>query len=304
MLTQSQFNTLLIPLIYHHFDVGMNRVPSLRARLFNVQGSTFAEEKGTGLGGMSVEAWDVYKNSGEQGKKGRLDFDQLYTQTYTHEEYPVEVVIQKKLILNDQYGQIRRIIQRVGISAEQKMEIDAAGLLNNAFASGTTWSDGDPLCSASHPTGPHGGSSSYSNRGTAALTANNLKAARVTMMRFKNDKGTEIGLMPNELWVPPELEEEALKITKSRMEPDSANNADNPKAAQEWTVVPWLRLTNTKNWFIADSMWRQEVVNWYNRETTQIMLTHETTTELVYEFKLHYSRGVDDWRWILGNEVA
>lgn len=299
MLTQEQFNSLLIPVIYHHFELGMSRVPSLRGRLFNVQGSVLAEEKGTGMGGMSPDAWNVYNTT---GKKGRLDFDELYTQSYTHEEYPVEVVIQKKLVLNDQYGKIANIVRRVGISAEQKMEIDAASLLNNGFSTNHNWSDGKPLCSATHPKGP-GQSGTYSNRLTTALTKDAVSAARVAMMRFKDDKGNEIGTMPNELWVPPELEDKAIEITQSLLDPSSANNAVNSQASR-WTVVPWLRLTDTNNWFVADGMWRQEVVNWYNRESTQIMMTHETTTEVVYEFKLHYSFGVDDWRWILGHEVT
>lgn len=291
-------------MIYHHFEVGMSRVASMRGRLFNEQGSSLAVENGAGLGGMSVDAWDVYKSNGPNGQKGRLTFDELYNQAYIHEEYPVELVIQKKLLLNDQYGRIQDTIRRAGISGEQKMEIDAAGLLNLAFDSATTWSDGVPLCSASHPVGKHAGSAVYSNRGTSALTPTAIKTTRVTMMRFKDDKSNEIGTMPNELWVPPELEEEAWKATKSRMESDSANNADNPKAAQSWTIIPWLRLTDPKNWFMVDGMWRQEVAKWYNREATQIMLVAENTTELVYEFKLHYSFGVDDWRWIYGNEVA
>jgi hypothetical protein len=304
MLTKSQFNTLLIPIIYHHFEVGVSRVPSLRARLFNIQTSKLAQENGTGMGGISVDTWNVYKESGESGKKGRIDFDQLYTQTYTHVEYPVELVIKKNLVLNDQYGKINRYVQRVGISAEQKMEIDAASLLNLAFDSGVLWSDGDPLCSASHPVGPHAGAGTYSNRGTSALAATALKNARVAMMRLKDDKNNEIGVMPGELWVPPELEETAYSLVRSTGDPETANQGANPKAAQNWTVVPWLRLTDTKNWFIVDPMWRQEVVNWYVREITTPLLTHETTTEVVYEFKLHYSFGCDDWRWIYGNEVS
>ena len=98
MLNSTDFSTFLIPVIYHHLDLGMNSVPSLRSTLFNVQDSSLAEEKGTGLGGMSPDEWDVYKNSGSQGLKGRLVFDQLYTQTYTHQEYPVRVVIQESVV--------------------------------------------------------------------------------------------------------------------------------------------------------------------------------------------------------------
>ena len=299
MHLQSQFDSLLVPMIYHHFEVGTNRVPSLRSRLFNVQGSMFAEEKGTGMGGMSPDAWDVYKSTGQ---KGRLEFDQLFTQSYVHQEYPVQVAIEKRLILNNQYSRIIDIIRRVGMSAEQKMEIDAASLLNNAFSTSHTWSDGKRLCAADHPKGPHT-SGNYSNRGTTALSAASVSSTRTTMMRFKDDKGNEIGLMPNELWVPPELEDKAIEITQSLMTPDDANTAANPQQ-NRWTVVPWLRLTDTNNWFMVDGTWRQEVVRWYNREEIQVMLVEESTTHVVYEFKLHYSFGVDDWRWIYGHEVS
>ena len=167
MLTQSQFDSLLLPVIYHHFDLGASRVPSLRARMYSVLDSTLYQERGTGMGGMSPDTWDQYAAS---GRKGRLDLDELYTQNYTHVEYPVELVIQKKLVLNDQYSQIQSLISRAGMSAEQKMEIDAASLFNNAF-SGSTWSDGVALCATTHPKSPAKSSGVYSNKGTSALTA-------------------------------------------------------------------------------------------------------------------------------------
>lgn len=300
MLTQSQWDTLLTPVIYHHFGVGMNMVPSMRTRLFNVQGSLLAEEKGTGIGGFSVDAWNQYKNSGQ---KGSLDLNQLYTKTYTHLEYPVKLRIEKKLLLNDQYSIINQIVRRAGISAEQKMEIDAASVLNNAFDSNYTGADAVSLCSASHPAGPSASATLQSNTGTKALTEAAVSETRVTMMRFKDDKNNEIGLTPNELWVPPELEDKALKIVRSTNEPGTANNDANAQAGR-WTVVPWQRLTGTKAWFMVDSVWRQEVVNWYNREVVVPMLVAEDTTHLTYELKLHYSYGFDDWRWIFGHNPS
>lgn len=299
MLRQEQFNALLIPVIYHHFELGQSRVPSLRGQLFSEENSGLAEERGTGMGGIAPDAWNQYKVS---GVKGRLDFDQLYTQSYVHVEYPVELVIEKRLILNDQYRKVNDIISRAGMSAETKMEIDAASLLNNAFSTSYNFSDGKPLCATDHPKSTQGGGT-YSNKGTTALDATALSAARIAMMRFKDDKGQEIGVVPNELWVAPELEDTALTITKSLNDPASANNAINPQATR-WVVKTWMRLTDTNNWFITDSAWRQSVVKWYNREALQVMMTHETTTEVIYELKLHYSFGADDWRWIYGSEVT
>lgn len=299
-ISSSQFSTLLIPAIYHHFNLGMGLVPSMRSTLFNVQGSSLAAENGVGLGGIAPDAWDIYKSN---RTKGRLTFDQLYTQTYTHVEYPVQVRIEKKLLLNDQYGQINRIAQKVGISAEQKMELDAASLLNNAFSASYTFSDAVALCSASHPKSPSS-SATYSNRGTSALTADAVSATRVAMMHTKDDKGNEIGIMPDELWVPPELEDQAIKITQSLRDPGNANNDANAQGNGRWKVIPWLRLTDTNNWFMSSSVWRKQTTNWYEREATQMMVVDETTTDITYEFKLHYSYGVDDWRAWYGHEVV
>lgn len=300
MLRQSNFDTLLLPMIYHHFELGMTRIPSMRTQLYNAQSSTLAEERGTGLGGMSPDAWNQYKKS---GKPGSLDMDQLFTQSYVHEEYPVRLSIEKRLIINDQYGKIQQYIRRAGISAEQKMEIDAFSLLNNAFSSGTTWADGKSLCATDHPFSPHVSGTTYSNKGTSALSKDAVSATRVLMSRFKDDKGNELGFAANELWVPTELEDTAITITKSLQDPDTANNAVNPQAGR-WTVKVSQRLSDTNNWFMADSVMRQEVVNWYEREPMQVMLVDETTTHIVYELKLHYSYGTDDARWIYGHEVA
>ena len=299
VLRQEQFDSLLTPIIYHHFEIGVNRVPSLRGRLMNVQNSTLAEEKGTGMGGISPDAWNQYTSA---GRKGRLDLDQLYTQTYTHVEYPVELVIEKRLLLNDQHGRIQDLVRRAGISAEQKMEIDAASVFNKAFT-GKTWADGKALCATDHPVSPNKSSGTYSNEGTSALSKAAVSETRINMMRFKDDKGNEIGLMPNVLLVPPELEDTALEIANSVLDPASGNNAINPQAGR-FSVITWQRLTDTNAWFMIDDVWRQEVVNWYNREALQVMMTHETTTEIIYELKLHYSFGVDDWRWIYGHNPS
>lgn len=295
MHIQNQFDTLLIPTLYHHFELGMLSVPMVRDRLFTVRPSTMATEKGVGIGGMSVDAWDVYKQS---GSKGSLEFSQLYTQTYTHQEYAVRFSVKKQLVMNDQYGVIERQLQGIGMSGANHMEIDAATLLNNAFAT-TTWSDGQFLCDTDHPVG----STTHSNDGSTALSESAVSATRILMMRFPDDKGNPLGVVGDELIVPPELEDTALKITRSILNPETGNNAMNPQQGR-FNVIVVPRLTDTNNWFMSSSAWRRQVVNWYEREPLTIMQVDEDTTDLVFEAKLHYSYGVDDWRWIYGHAVA
>lgn len=296
--------SLLLPQIYHHFDLGMKRVPVLRDQLFNVQGSTLFEERGAGIGSMDNEAWDGFKNTGQPGE---LDFDVGYVKTYSHVEYPVNFNIRKNLIINDQYGIMGRNNARIGRSAQNKMEIDAASILVNAFTDSAEFhgGDGKPLCSASHPDSPKSSSNVQSNTGTSALTESAVSATRIKMQRFKDDKNDEVGALPNELWVPPELEDTALKIVGSQLLPGTANNDMNPQnMAGRWRVIPWHRLTNTKNWFMIDGVLRQELVNWYNREPFQLIVISEDLVWVRLQAKLHYSFGWDDWRWIYGHKPA
>lgn len=295
----SNLDALLRPIIQHYFDVGMTKVPTMRSRLFRMLSSQQASEEGVGFGGMAVGAWDVWDAS---GKKGQLSMDQLYTETYVHKEYPVELIIPRKLIINNKVGNtVADFLMNAGRSAEIKMENDAAAFFNNAFT--TLRADGVALCASNHPVSRHATGTTQSNLATTALTEDNLSSSRITMSKVEDDKGNLLGAMANEILLPMELENAARKITQSAQEPGSANNAINPEAGK-WSIVPWLRLTDTNNWFIMDSVLREMSLKWYTRESLMMMLTHETTTELVYELKLHYSYGCDDWRWIRGHQVS
>lgn len=298
MMRQSQIDTLITPVISHFFDVGMSRVPVMRNELFTVLNSTLAYEKGVGLGGFSVDAWNQYANSGH---KGQLSFDQLYSHTYTPLEYVAQLMIEKRLLQNDQYGVVQQAARKAGMSGNIKMEVDAAGLLNNAFAT-VTFGDGKTLCATDHPRSPHD-ATTQSNSGTTALSAAAVESTRLLMRAFTDDKNNLIGVNPDELWVPPALEKTAWEIVNSINIPDSANNNANFYNGK-MRVKVWDRLTDSNNWFMADSLWRAECAKWYNRQAPEIMLVDESTTHLTYELKLYYSFGVDDWRWIYGHAVA
>ena len=295
---------LLLPQIYHHFDLGAKNVPVMRDQLFNIQGSTLFEERGAGIGSMGNEAWDGFKNTGQVGE---LDFDAGYEKAYVHQEYPVNFKIRIKLILNDQYGQMNKNNSRLGASAQRKMEIDAASILNNAFTDSAAFHGGDdkPLCSASHPDSPARSGNTQNNTGTSPLTEAAVSATRVSMKAFKDDKNDITGVEPNELWVPTNLEDKAIKIVGSALLPGTANNDTNPQnLAGRWRVIPWARLDATKAWFMVDGTMRHDLVNWYNREVFRIIVKSEDLVWLQLQAKLHYSFGWDDWRWIFGHNPS
>jgi len=298
-MTSSQWDNLLLPAIYRFFDIGRNMREGLRSQLFNVQSSTRSKEESVGHGGVSADAWDAYKNS---GRVGTVDFNQGYKATYQHETYPVRMEIERTLLEDDQYGVISDYARKLGISAETKMERDAASVFNNAFSTSYAGPDGKALCATTHPRNPNK-TGNLVNSGTSALTKATVSETRQALMALEDDAGNILGMTPDVILVPPELEDAALEIANSVNDPSSANNAINPQAGR-FQVVPWHYLTDSNNWFMIDSVWMRENLRWYNRVELEFMLVHEDSVSIVYEARMRYSFGWDDWRWVYGHAVS
>lgn len=300
VMRSSNWAELLLPTIYNFYDIGRELRPELRPQIFNVLTSNRADERTVGYGGIAPNAWDNYQKN---GVKGRVDFDKGYTQTYTHEEYVVTFEVERKLLDDDQYGVIAgERARKLGVSATQKMEMDAASVFNNAFDTSYTGADGKPLCSTTHPRNPNK-TGNLVNSGTYSLTKSNLSLVRQAMMATEDDAGNILGMMPNAIMVPPELEDTALEIVNSQQDPDSANNTINPQQGR-FQVIPWHYLTDSNNWFMMDTVWMRESLKWYTRSPLEITVLDQTSTEAVYEAYMRYSYGWDDWRWIYGNQVS
>lgn len=296
----SNWGELLIPSIYNFFDIGRQLRPHLRSTLFNVQTSTRDREESVGYGGIAPDAFDTYKNSGQ---KGSVSFDQGYKTTYQHVEYPVTFTVERRLMDDDQYGVMAgERARKLGLAAEQKMERDAAAVFNNAFSSSYPGGDGKALCSTTHPRNPNK-SGNLVNKGTSALTADAVESTRIEMETTEDDAGNILGMMPDTILVPPALRNKALEIANSPLDPESANNAINPEAGT-YNVIAWPHLTDSNNWFMIDSVWMGLSLKWYDRVGPEITLTHQTSTEAMYDLYMRYSYGWDDWRWIYGHEVA
>ena len=72
----------------------------------------------------------------------------------------------------------------------------------------------------------------------APLTIQNYVAARTAMMRLRGDQGRILGIKPNTMVVPPELEDDALHILNTEL---TETGGSNPyKATAELVVTPFL----------------------------------------------------------------
>jgi phage major head subunit gpT-like protein len=299
----SQFAKALIPGIYRFFDIGFSMRPSIRQGMFAQLDSDRAFEEWVGVGGMDPTPFMQYIN---QGTIGQLDFNQGYTTRMTAEEYPVDIILERKLVDDDKYGVINTRAQRAAAAFDQLQEQQAADVFNNAFdATNYAGVDGQSLCDGAHPASPSDTGTTFSNSGTSALTKDSVEATKILMQSYTDDAGNKMGVMPNVLLVPPALEEQARIITGSMNDPDSANNAINVQY-QRWQVIPWFYLTDSNNWFMIDSTAMQMSLFWVNRIPFGISNEGMNMNQVQIRYPLYsrYTYGYIDWRWIYGHNVA
>lgn len=286
------------PIVYEWFMQSVENIPSLIPELYDVQTTNDLSVYSLGVGGAPVEVWDVYKNT---GRAGAIEPDKGYPKTFTLVEYPVRLPIKKLYLQTDKTGLIREAIQEVAISAAQKRERDAASVFNNSFSSSFLGPDGVSLCNASHPAGPDNTGTLFDNTGTEAFSYTAVKNARVEMRQWKDGQGNPLYVKGSLCLLPIELENSALEIFGADGKPGTANNDANATRGFQYRV--WDDLSDAESWWMLDPMRTKRFLKWYNFRGFETMVVEETTTDIVYEFKMTYVFGWRHWSFVYGNQV-
>jgi Mu-like prophage major head subunit gpT. len=302
----SQWAELLSPQLSEAFYIGFSddgRRSSLIPSLFGVRNSQRAFEEHLGVGVLSSQGWN-FEDS------GRVQYDERnkgYVARLTHKEFSKGHIVQRKLI-DDNLTQIAfDDAGALGDSAFRQREKSAANVFANAFSTGTDvdgFSNVGPdavcLCSGSHPRSADD-STTQSNAGSSVLSKDAVSTTRITMQRITDDRGDLMDVMPDQLLIPPELEDTAATITRSTLDPNSANNAVNPQNGRFSTLV-WHYLTDATNWFMLDSGRVRRSILWYERIPVEYSKTFDAETQQVRgSAYMRYSRGWRDWSGIHGH---
>ena len=300
-MTSGSFADLIDKRVTKLFFDEYKQLPSRKAELFSVEKSNDAYEKvsevGT-VGNFTAFTGTVTYQSQNQG----------YDTLATHVEFANGIQIERKLYDDDRHGVWERRPVALAQSAQRSVEIDAATLLNNAFSVDTTFysnTENVALCSDSHTTTSGASTSTgFDNKTTAALSATSLAAARVQMVNFRGDQAERISVMPDSLWIPPDLYDVAYEITESMGKPDTANNNRNVHYGK-YDIKEWNFLTDTNNWFLTDSRMQKQWVVWYDRVPLEFAFAEELDN-LVAKWRayMRYSYLWANWRWILGASVS
>lgn len=236
-------------------------------------------------------------------KQGDIKFEdevQGYKTTYTHTAYVSGKKFERELLMDDQYGVVERRTRLMARGARLRRERDGAALFNNAFNTAVTYGDGQPLCSAVHPS-RNDLSLFRSNTGALSFTDANVEATRRLMIKQKTGTGEPAFLQPDMILAPIGLERAAWELLNSKGKIDSANNNANFHVGK-YKLLVWPNfLTSDTKWYMVDSTMMKEFLLWFDREDVQFFKDRDLGT-LVAAFAgyMRYSNGSSDFSWIYG----
>jgi len=306
-LTAGNFPDLLKPGLKRIFDIGMSRPRPIMEMLFGVESSTRFEEQYQGMGAQGlVPPFD--------GTVPYHDFDAGYRTDIRNYEFAMGVQVERRLVDDDQFGQIRRRASNMSDSFNNTIETDAANVFINGFTdsgtnrmgASTNGADAVGLLSTAHPYSPANSGTTQANEATLALNIGNLDTTRQAMRNFTDDAGQLLGVNPDMLLVPPELERTATQLVSERAiyEPNSADYDVNMFSGRFRPVV-WDRLTDPNAWFLIDSNLMKQHLIWQWRIRPEFS-TAEDFDGLTAKFRgyMRYGIGWTDWKWIYGQNPS
>jgi hypothetical protein len=161
---------------------------------------------------------------------GATQFDNSAGQTFVYNMEVFEVAlgyaITRKAIDDNLYKtQFKPTQLGLQNAFEQFKEIEAAAIFNNSTTYDTNLGgDGVSLANTAHPI-PAGGT--WANTSSTPLNLNEtslLTAMKSVRRNFVDDAGLKIKARGRGLYVPPELEDVAIRLTKTELRPGTANN--------------------------------------------------------------------------------
>jgi len=178
---------------------------------------------------------------------------EAWTARYTHETIAMGFSITEEAIEDNLYDSLSsRYTKALARAMAYTKQVKAAAILNQGFAGGPTYGDGQVLFSTAHPLVSGGVNSNRPSVG-ADLNETSLEAAVIQIAGWTDERGLLIAAKPKKLVVPPSLMFVATRLLKTELRVATADNDIN--ALKSMGAIPGgytvnHYLTDTNAWFL------------------------------------------------------
>jgi len=208
--------------------------------------------------------------------------------------------ITREMVEDDLYDVIgKQRASALAFSMRQTKEIVGANVYNRAFNGSYVSGDGSAMCVSDHANVAGG---TYSNVQSADLSEAALEQACIDIMKYENDRGLQIAVMPEKLIVPVDLVFEAERILKTEQRVGTADNDMNALRAMgkfPQGICSNHYLTDTNAWFIRTNV---KGLKHFERRGDDFTMDNDFDTDNAkYKATGRYSFGWDDPRSVYGS---
>jgi len=188
---------------------------------------------------------------------------QGFKHSVSHTTFALGFIVTKEMYMFEQYQIINMLPKALRLSGIDRVETDAANILNRAFNSSYTGGDGKELCATDHPA-VSGGTFRNELFTAADLSMTSLEQALIDIQAMTTEAGLKGKYKPVRLICPKELEWTVSQLLKSEKDPGNANNAINPaKGLLPSLKMQWL--TDPDAWYIQTDAPNNLVFYWARR---------------------------------------
>ena len=284
-----------------HFGMAYNDRPQEWTMIFDVEGSDRAFEEDvleTGFGAAQVKA--------EGAAVGYDEGMQGWTSRYVHETIALAFAITEEAIEDNLYTRLGPKYSRALARAmRHTKEIKGAAILNNAFSANHPGGDGVSLLNVAHPL-LNGGTFANMLATPADLSEQAIEDMLIMIRKATDDRGVPISLMAEKLIVPPELEYDSIRLTRSTMRVGTADNdisAIVSKGVFNTDPNTITRLTDPDAWFIKTDC--PDGLKHMRRVALKRGMQGDFDTgNMRYKARERYSFGFTDPRALYGSQGA
>lgn len=195
-----------------------------------------------------------------------------------NKDFELTVGVDKNEIADDMLGMFTSVVEEL---ARQMKYIPTSAIIDlmiQGNVAGNVGFDGQVFFSAAHDLDPAG---NQSNVGSTALSATSWEATRATMQQYTGEDGRPMGINPNLIVVPPQLEGTAKALLTAERNANGSTNINKGEAS--YLVIP--ELTDVNDWYALDTTKGIKPFLWQNREDTSFTSLTAATSENVFMLK-------------------
>ena len=300
-ISRAQLLKELLPGLNALFGLEYAKYGDEAAEIFETESSERSFEEETKLSGFSAAP--------VKGEGSAISYDnaqEAWTARYTHETVAMGFSLTEEAIEDNLYDSLSsRYTKALARAMAYTKQTKGAAILNNAFAAGTTYGDGQTLCSTAHPL-VSGGTNSNRPAVAADLNEASLEAAVIQIAGWTDERGLLIAAKPSKLVIPPALQFVATRLLDSELRPGTADNDinamnNNGTIPGGYTVNNYL--TDTNAWFLMTDI-PNGLKHFVRSSMATSMDADFDTGNSRYKARERYSFGVSDPLGIFGSPGA